>query len=203
MKLWLARHGTTDWNTDGRFQGQKDVPLNATGQDQARKLARRLAGVPIDCIFASDLNRARNSAAEVAAYHDVPVTVDSRLREICFGEWEGQFFDDIALNDADRFRAWRAHDSLQSAPPGGESLEHLAARVRSFLDDLTRQASESSVFVVTHGGTAGVMLCLLLGMPATRYWQFRLSQAALTELELKAGHVRLNYFNDTCHLLIQ
>ena len=200
MKLLIVRHGVTDWNVDGRFQGQLDVPLNPAGLTQARKLAHRLSDDPIEIIFTSNLARARDTAVEIAVPHNTSPIVDQRLCEINFGEWEGRYFEEIAQNDAERLSAWRKHDSLQSSPPGGERLDQVSDRLHSFMDDLARHAVEHSALIVTHGGAGSVMLCLLLGLPPIRYWQFHMSQAGLTEVELKSDRVRLNYFNDTCHL---
>ncbi len=200
MKLLIVRHGITDWNSDGRFQGQQDVILNAVGLEQAHRLALRLANQTISSVFASDLVRARQTASEIATLQTVPVTADPRLREICFGRWEGRYFDEIAQNDAETMRLWRAHDDPSFCVLGGETITQVASRVQAFVNDLNNIPDGHTTLVVSHGGTASVLLCLLLGMPPIRYWQFHLSQTGLSEVSLKPGKVRLNYFNDTCHL---
>ena len=201
MKLFIVRHGITDWNSDGRYQGQQDVPLNEAGLEQARRLSKRMAGETINAVYASDLERARQTAAEIAAFHTLPVTADARLREICFGRWEGRYFDEIAENDAETMSAWRARDNPDFYVPGGETITQVASRVKSFLDDLKKKNPGDTVVIVSHGGAASVLLCLLMGMPPIRYWQFHLYQATLTEISLKAGSVRMNYFNNSCHLI--
>ena len=95
-QILLARHGETDWNRNGRVQGHTDIPLNATGIAQAQALAERLAGEPLAAVFASDLERARVTAAAVAARHELPVSIDPDLREKNFGSWEGLTDGEIA-----------------------------------------------------------------------------------------------------------
>src|ERR1700760_4361850 len=93
--LPLARHGETDWNREGRWQGWADPPLNDTGRAQARELAEQLRSVPFDAVFSSDLARARETAEIVAAPHGVPVVVEPQLREIDIGSWSGLTHDEI------------------------------------------------------------------------------------------------------------
>jgi alpha-ribazole phosphatase len=199
MRLLLARHGITDWNSDGRFQGQADIPMNSLGELQAQALGRRLAQEAFEEIFASDLARAVTTARLIAVYHSCPVVIDSRLREICFGKWEGLTYAEIAHTDPERLHAWETRD-LQAAGPEGESLTQLAQRIQSFLDDLAKAHTEGTILIVSHGGALNVMLCLLLGMSPSQYWQFRLAQASLTEVAFAPGKTSLVHLNDTCHL---
>jgi 2,3-bisphosphoglycerate-dependent phosphoglycerate mutase len=200
IKLLLVRHGLTEWNEDGRFQGQTDIPLNPTGQKQAQALGKRLALEPMDVIFTSDLGRAVETAKAIYAYHTCPVVIDPRLREIKFGAWEGQTYAEIERHDAERLHAWETRNP-QASGPGGETLDELGGRVQSFLDDLARTYLEKTVLIVAHGGMLNVMLCLLLGLAPNRYWQFRLSQASLTEVKYSPpGAAVLYHLNDTCHL---
>jgi len=199
MKLLLVRHGLTDWNNDGRFQGQTDVPLNPSGGRQAQALGGRLAEEPLDVIFTSDLTRAVETAKAISAHHTCPVMIDPRLREIGFGKWEGQTYAEIARDDPETLRAWETH-APQASGPGGETLAQLAGRIQSFLDDLGKTAADKTVLIVSHGGALQVMLCLLLGLPPTHYWQFRLSQASLSEVAFSPAGAVLHHLNDACHL---
>ncbi|MBI4759502.1 MAG: histidine phosphatase family protein, partial [Chloroflexi bacterium] len=95
MRLLLVRHGETDWNAEERYQGTTDVPLSAQGRAQAQALTSRMAGEVLDAIYASDLQRAWQTAEVIAAPHGLPVRPEPRLREIDFGAWEGLTFDEI------------------------------------------------------------------------------------------------------------
>src|SRR5205807_6477394 len=104
--LLLVRHGETDWNRDGRWQGHSDTRLNERGREQARELAGQIDGV--DVIYSSDLARARETAEILAAELGIEVHVDQRLRERGFGAWEGLTSTEIEDRDAESHRRWRA-----------------------------------------------------------------------------------------------
>lgn len=125
--LWLVRHGETDWNADGRFQGWTDVPLNETGRAQAERLGRSLAGQEFDGVWSSDLVR----AIETARIAIGEPSIDRRLRELDFGDLEGAVWDEL---DSEIRAGLKEFDSFRF--PGGESAEAFVARVFDFLDDL-------------------------------------------------------------------
>ena len=137
--LWLVRHGETDWNADGRFQGWTDVPLNETGRAQAERLGRSLAGHEFDGVWSSDLIR----AIETARIAVGEPTVDRRLRELDFGDLEGSVWDEL---DSEIRAGLKEFDSFRS--PGGESVATFVARVFGFLDDL----GGGRHVVFAHGG---------------------------------------------------
>ena len=149
-KLCLVRHGQTDWNLEGRYQGQSDVPLNENGRFQARTLAQKLQHHPFAAIYTSDLERARETAEIIAASLHLPVTIDARLREINQGEWEGQLVDIIKARYADLWEQ-RKVDPASVRPPGGETVGEVAARVQAALDDIARIHPSASVLVASHG----------------------------------------------------
>src|SRR3954463_7057704 len=97
LRLFIVRHGITDWNQTMRMQGQSDVPLNAEGRDQAARIAERLTALdsPIDAVWSSDLSRAMETAEAIAARFGLPIRVSSHLREIMLGEWEGMNQEEI------------------------------------------------------------------------------------------------------------
>jgi alpha-ribazole phosphatase len=199
MKLLLVRHGLTDWNIAQRFQGHTDVPLNEAGRRQAEALANRLAGASIDAIYASDLKRAGETARIIAARHSCAVTTDPRLRELGFGRWEGATYDEIQQRDPAALTRWETNVQDVS-PPGGETLNQLAQRVRSILADLRRMHAEETTLLVAHGGSLQVLLCLALGLPIGMYWQFHIASASLSEVICTPSGGTLDLLNDSCHL---
>jgi probable phosphoglycerate mutase len=162
--LWLVRHGQTDWNLEGRYQGQTDVPLNASGWEQARALTAQLEGRQIAAVFSSDLRRARDTAGVVAERLGLPVRVDVRLREIRLGEWEGMMFADIQARYPAEWQARQA-DPLNARPPGGESVVEVAARASAAADDVARAFPAQEVAVVAHGLSLAVLRVRALGLP--------------------------------------
>jgi len=194
IRLFLVRHGLTDWNAAQRFQGQHDVPLNETGQRQAAALAERLAGEPLQAIYASDLQRARATVQAIAARHTCPITIEPRLREISFGAWEGLTYAEIAAGDPAVLAAWE-NNILENAPPGGETLKQLSGRVQAVLDDLYLAHKDEILLLVAHGGTLQVLICLALGLPPEKYWQFHLSPGSLSEIAIYPQGGIINLLN--------
>ena len=139
--ILLARHGETDWNREGRWQGWADPPLNETGRAQARALAEQLRGTPFDAVYSSDLQRAHETAELVAAPHGVPVVADEGLREIDVGSWSGLTRAEIAARFPDGER------------PDGETRDVHGARVLAAVERIARANPERRILVVTHGGT--------------------------------------------------
>ncbi len=198
-RFLLARHGETAWNAERRHHGQSDVPLNATGRRQAAALARRLADEAIDAIYASDLQRAWQTAEAVAAHYDLPVQADPRLRELHFGVWEGLTYPEIEAQDPEALAAWH-EDPTHVAPPEGESLVELAQRVDALRADLEAAHPEETVLLVSHNGVLRVLICQALGLPPENYWQFHLSNASLSDLAFYEAGAILNALNETAHL---
>lgn len=162
--LLLVRHGETDWNRDGRWQGLSDTRLNDRGREQARELAAQLDGV--DVLYSSDLARARETAEIVAERLGLEVRVDERLRERGFGEWEGLNADEIEQRFADAHRLWKAGEG-----PGAENAEPFdafAARIHGFVDEVLEEHQGKSVLVVSHGGSIRVIHALATGLDYVR-----------------------------------
>lgn len=149
--LLLARHGETDWNAIGRWQGHEDVPLNDSGRAQARELADRLESEPIDALYSSDLCRARETAEIVGARLALPVKTEPRLREIFFGGWEGLTTPEIEARFPDEVARWRADDG-ENAFAGGETYVAMVDRVVAGLDEIAGANPGKTVLVVLHGG---------------------------------------------------
>jgi broad specificity phosphatase PhoE len=158
--LLLARHGETDWNRDGRWQGHSDTPLNELGRVQARELAESLDG--IDAVYSSDLARARETAEIVAARLGLEVQADERLRERSFGAWEGLTMEEIERSFEEAHGRWRSGEG--HGADDAEAFDAFAARVGSFLDDVLRRHPEETVLVIGHGGSIRVIHALASGL---------------------------------------
>ena len=147
--LILARHGETDWNSERRWQGHADTPLNETGRAQSRELASRLAGRGIVAIYSSDLARARETAELVGAELGLEVRLDPRLREVDVGEWSGLTSAEVERDYPDGHRRRREGGTGWSQ---GESFESMGARVLEALRSIASSHPDSCVLAVTHGG---------------------------------------------------
>ena len=162
----LVRHGQTDWNIARRYQGQKDIQLNAEGLKQAKQLASQLNGRPFDAVYSSDLKRALKTAEMLQYGRDIPLQIDVRLREICFGEWEGEVFSEMYAKYPERFAQSRANPAIIMAP-GGESVAQVAARTTSFANDVSALYPLGKVLVVTHGMALATLFCRANGLSLT------------------------------------
>ncbi|HEX8156236.1 MAG TPA: histidine phosphatase family protein [Solirubrobacteraceae bacterium] len=148
-EVLLVRHGETDDNAADRFQGQLDTPLNERGREQARALARILAGEGLRALYSSPLVRARETAEILGAVLSLEPIFDKRLMEADSGDWSGRLYAEIIAAQPGAFDAWRAADQAFRFP-NGESVAEQAARVAAALDDV--RAGPLPAVVVCHGG---------------------------------------------------
>ncbi|HQY91857.1 histidine phosphatase family protein [Caldilinea sp.] len=163
-ELWLVRHGQTDWNLQRRYQGQTDPPLNATGLQQAELAGEALVGRRYAAIYSSDLQRARVTAEIIGRRLGMEVFVDSRLREVSFGKWEGMLVADIQTRYPVEWEA-RQQDRLYARPPGGESVQDVAARIWPAVDELAARHPHDVLILVSHGLALATILCRAQGLP--------------------------------------
>lgn len=164
-RIVFWRHGRTDWNAAGRFQGQTDIPLNEEGHRQAQQAARRLASLAPSAIVASDLGRTRSTAEALAAVTGLPVRLDSGLRETNAGDWQGHTFDAIRGMDPEGLHRWEEGD-VHTRAGGAETRLDVAARVHRAVDRaLAAVPADGTLVVVSHGGAIRVGLAHLLGLP--------------------------------------
>lgn len=190
VRVVLWRHGRTEWNATGRFQGQTDVALDETGMAQAERAARLLAGLQPELIISSDLRRAADTAAPLARLSGLQLRLDPALRERGGGLWEGLTGDEIAERYPVRFAAWRRGEDV--APDGGESSQDLAARVVSAIEKAVTDVPDGVLVAVTHGGAARVGIGRLLDLPPERWSALgALSNCCWSVLGLREGRWRL------------
>lgn len=153
-RLVIWRHGETDWNAGGRFQGHLDIPMNATGERQARAAAAVLAELGPTKIVSSDLSRAQGTARALADLTGLPVLLDERLREVNVGEWVGSTLQDIIAADPTIGEALQRGEDVRRSPTG-ENATELGQRIAAALHDIVAEAQDGEVVVVvTHGMAA-------------------------------------------------
>ena len=171
-RVVAIRHGETAWNAETRIQGQRDIPLNATGVWQARQMAAALADEGIQAIYSSDLQRADDTAAALAAATGLPLVNDAGLRERHFGEFEGFTFAEIEQRWPALSERWRRREP-DFGPAGGETLNSFYARSVATATRLVAAHPGQTIALVTHGG---VLDCLYraatrVALQAPRTWQ--------------------------------
>jgi broad specificity phosphatase PhoE len=189
----LARHGQTDVNRAGRLQGRVDRPLTPLGRAQADALGAALVVDRPELVFTSPLQRARQTADAIAARCGAPVEVDERLVELDYGDWDGRLIADIAEAD------WvRWYQDPTFAPPGGESLGAVRARMAEFCEE--HQAHARPIVAVSHVSPIKAAVAWALGVPDEATWRLRLGVASLTRISVGPAGPVLATFNETAHL---
>jgi len=170
-RIIAVRHGETAWNVDTRIQGHMDIALNATGHLQAGRLAQALADEAIDTIYASDLQRAWQTAQAIAQACQSPLAAVQGLRERSFGVFEGQTHADIEATWPQDAQQWRQRDPFW-APPGGESLTAMRERILAAASTLAEQHLGGQIVLVAHGGVMDMLHRLATGqeLQAPRTW---------------------------------
>ena len=148
-RLILIRHGETDWNIEGRYQGQADPPLNRRGLSQAGQVAVPLKEVGIDLLYSSPLLRAYQTAQAIAQELGVPLYTEPRFMEIHQGDWQERLQSEIEVMYPEVFRRWQS-EPWSATPPGGESLKQVQSRVYAALDDILERRARQCVGIVTH-----------------------------------------------------
>lgn len=191
----LIRHGLTDWNVSGRFQGQSDRSLSADGRRQARLLAQRMSRLAdADLIVSSPLGRALETAE--LAFPGRAIERDARLMELDFGAFQGLTIDENRSRP--EWDAW-VEDPFGTPAPGGESYRQLRDRAVDWYESLPHDAAH--VIAVTHSGTIQMILAHVLGIEYPR-WRKRIyvRHSSVSRLVGKNGDVVIERVNDTRHL---
>lgn len=201
--LILVRHGETDWNLEGRYQGQADVPLNERGREQAKLLAERLRDERIEAIYASDLSRAYKTAKIIAEAVGQEVKALESLREVDTGVWTGLTFEEVESRHPEHLKEWRA-DPLGVKRLEGESYLELFERTKAAIEEIVETHPDQTVLIIGHGGNMKCIVLDALGVGADRgigmASRFAADNASLHILQYDGDGVLIQTLNDTCHL---
>jgi broad specificity phosphatase PhoE len=197
-RFTLIRHGQTDWNVLGKWQGHAYIGLNQEGHRQAQQVAFALADTNASLIYTSDLPRARQTADYIADVVKIPVILDPRLREIDVGDWQGLTAEEVDEWDAVRLAAVRA-GGYKVRRPGGESQEEVGLRMLNLLDEIQRTRTEEHILMVTHGGTIRITL---MALNLLNEWHSHIENTSRTVLTFALDESRweIESFNVTSHL---
>ena len=195
----FIRHGETDWNRQQRFQGQIDVPLNDLGQAQARRLGARMADDPAEHLICSDLQRAQQTAAPLAAAWQAAPVLLPGLREQCFGVLEGLDVPTIKERHPELWLQWLEHRA-DFALPGGENLRQFHARVMEAVKALAEAHPGRRLAVVTHGGVLDMLWRTAHGLPLSGLRTCDIPNTGLNHLRWRQGTLDILRWADASHL---
>jgi len=199
-ELILIRHGETDWNVQGRFQGQIDVPLNALGLRQAARMAERLARERVDVFYCSDLLRTRQTAEPAALRLELAAAPDPGLREQHFGILEGLSFEEVQQRHPHHLAQWLRHDP-DYALPEGESVRSFHARVLGAVQALAARHPGQTLAVVTHGGVLDMLFRTVHALPLHGPRDCPIPNAGLNRLRAQGERLEILSWADDAHLV--
>ena len=197
--LILIRHGETEFNREGRFQGGIDAPLNDHGRRQAEWLAAQLARERIDALNCSDLLRARQTAAPAAAALGLTAQPDARLREQGFGVLEGLTFAEAREREPAALAVWARHRA-DSAPPGGETVHAFHDRVVAAVRDIAARHAGRRIAVVTHGGVLDMLWRASHGLPLDGPRTVLIPNTGLNRFTIDAERLEITGWGEDAHL---
>ena len=195
MKIYLIRHGETDWNQAGLLQGQTDIALNVQGLEQAREAAERLKEGPFEIAFCSPLIRAKRTAETIIGDRKITLTTDERLRELNFGPWEGVDIRTIKDAASQPF----TNPGSYIPPEGAESFAQLYKRSGEFVDQvlLPLESTYETVLVVAHGGVNRSILNPVLNIPVDDFWRMHMGNCATAILDCTDGKLSMLEYMDS------
>lgn len=190
VRLLLVRHGETEWNRQGRFQGQIDIPLNENGRLQAQKAGEFLKDVGIDFAVSSSMARPKETAEIILQHHpNVELGLNADLREISHGLWEGKFEKEIEQEFPGELERWRTIPN-QVQMPEGENLQQVCERSTAAWEKIVQTALDENWqigLIVAHDATNKTLLCHILGLPAENFWNFRQGNGAVSVIDYPSG----------------
>ncbi|MBW1973132.1 MAG: hypothetical protein DRG20_04490 [Deltaproteobacteria bacterium] len=198
-RIYIVRHGNTLWNKDKIFRGHKDIPLDETGKEEAKKVADVMSEIKIDKIFSSPLLRAKETADIIAKPHNLDVEKENAFIDISFGEWQG-----ISLNKVKE--KWpKLYDKWLNEPdkvkfPKGDRLEDVLKRSVGKIKDLVNIYSDKNLLIVSHRVVNKVMILGCLGIDLSHFWQIGQDTCAINLILYNGNSFILSILNDTCHI---
>ncbi len=176
MKLYVTRHGETEWNLQRKLCGTTDIPLTKMGEEQAQELAQKLLGKGVEIIFTSPLQRAVRTAQIVGDTLGLSAQVEPRIIERSFGEREGSAYNDVQVQ-----REW---PHFARSAYGGETLLRVSARIYPFLDEIRKTCADKTVLLVSHGAAIRVIHSYFNSMDNNEFSAFRTKNCELREYDI-------------------
>lgn len=195
----LIRHGQTQWNRFERFRGRVDIDLDETGVRQAEAAAEKVANWGVKAIYSSPLKRAMRTAEIISQRLHLPVEPLEGIIDMHFGEWQGLPIGEVRQRYPELFDLWRFSPHRLKVPQG-ETLEEVRSRVVACIDEVAAKHDQETVVLVTHRVVCKVLICHLLGLDNSHFWQIAQDATAINLFEVWQGRFTVRLLNDTCHL---
>jgi probable phosphoglycerate mutase len=201
LRIFLVRHGETEWNRIGRFQGRNDQPLNEKGRKQAQALAEALQNEEFKAIYTSPLPRSLETARSIRVFHpETPLIEEANFMEMDLGEFEGVDGRQWMEKNQAFVKAW-AQNPSSVRMPGGESLREVQSRALEALKAITAlYASGDTLLICSHNFVLLTLLCHALEIPLDRFREVKKGTASYSLLTLKNGRFQAEMINERSHL---
>ena len=197
-QIILVRHGETEWNVEEIFRGRIDIELNATGLKQVELLAEYLSHIRIDAVYSSPLKRALKTAEMIAGYHKLDVEKALGLIDFNYGEWQGLAHQQVKDKYKELYVEWiNSPDQVKML--AGESLSDVRERAMGVVSDVIDKYV-GTVVLVSHRVVNKVLVCALLGLDNSHFWNIRLDTCGITTFIYQNGRFILTKHNDTSYL---
>jgi len=197
-QIILVRHGETEWNVKEVFRGRIDIELNETGLKQAQLLAKYLSDIKIDAIYSSPLKRALTIAEIIANYHKLKVEIAPGLIDFDYGEWQGLPHQEVRDKYSRLYARWIRHPD-RVRMPAGESLDEVRKRAMNVVDKVIAKY-KGSVVLVSHRVVNKVLICALLGLDNSHFWNIKQDTCGITSFTYENEQFILTKHNDTSYL---
>lgn len=206
-EIILIRHGETAWNAIRKLQGHLDIPLNAEGTRQAKALAAALQGEKLDAIISSDLQRALQTAGEIARLLGLSTRIDAGLRERCFGGFEGMLYSELPLRFPSEYAIWRSRDPDSNFPPSetdsentGESIRQFQQRCITTITHYANQFKGKKIALVAHGGVLECAYRAAKNLPLNAEREITIFNASINRFSFADNTFKLIQWGDISHL---
>lgn len=201
MRVYLTRHGLTEWNVEKRMHGHKNANLTDEGIEGAKKLGKRLGNIEFDCIYSSPLPRALDTAKYIRGDKDTEIVISDFLKEINFGKWEGMLEVDAEKDNPEEFyNLWNKPESFEPVE-GGEKIEEVIERVKTWFFGILQGSQDENILIVTHGVVKRAFYTFLKNKKVENFWDDpHISNTSLTVIDINGDSIEFILEADISHL---
>ena len=198
-KVYLVRHGQTEWNKKLTFRGRIDIPLNERGRQEAKAIAEVLKYKRIDAIYTSPLRRSIETAEPTARFFHLEIVPVEGLIDISYGDWEGLTFNEVKKRYKDQYKKWEKRPEKVRFP-NGETLDEVRERSFCAFKDILNANPGKSILIIPHRVINKVLICAFLGLSNSHFWEIKQDPGCINLIEYSDDRFILSIMNDTCHL---
>ena len=198
-KVYLVRHGQTEWNKKLTFRGRVDIPLNEAGHMEAQALSHALKDKNIEAIYTSPLKRSIETAQPVAKFFHLEIVPVQGLIDINYGDWEGLSFHEVKKRYGDQYKGWEKSPDLIRFP-NGETLDEAKERSFRAFKNIVKESPDKSILIIPHRVINKILLCALLNIGNSHFWEIKQDTGCINLIEYSRDRFVLSTMNDTCHL---